>query len=59
MQILLEMLKDKKIIYLVTHPENEKAIALYKSLGFVQVGEPIENYFDDGEPRIKMILSRE
>lgn len=57
-QLLLEMLKDKKTIWLMTHPENEKAIALYKSLGFEQVGEPIKNYFDDGEPRIKMILEK-
>lgn len=58
MQMLLEILKDKKIIWLMTHPENVRAIALYKSLGFKQVGKPIENYFDDGEPRIKMILEK-
>jgi len=58
MELLLEILKDAKTIELVTHPENEKAISLYKSFGFLQVGEPMENYFDDGQPRIKMILER-
>ncbi len=58
MEMILEKLKDIKNIDLVTHPENEKAINLYKSLGFKQVGEPIENYFDDGEPRVKMILQK-
>lgn len=58
MQMLLEKLKDIKIIELVTHPENEKAINLYKSLGFKQEGEAMENFFDDGEPRIKMILEK-
>jgi ribosomal protein S18 acetylase RimI-like enzyme len=58
MQMLLEILKDVKNIDLVTHPENEGAIKLYKSLGFKQIGEPIKNYFDDGEPRIKMILEK-
>ena len=56
MKLLLEKLKDIKLIDLVTHPENEKAISLYKSLGFKQIGEPMENYFDDGEPRTKMVL---
>ena len=58
MQILLEMLNDVKSIDLVTHPENEKAISLYKSLGFKQIGESMENYFGDGEPRIKMVLEK-
>ena len=58
MQILLEKLKDKKLIDLVTHPENEKAIKLYESLGFKKTGEQMENYFDDGEPRIRMVLEK-
>jgi len=58
MQILLEKLKDKRLIYLVTHPENEKAISLYRSFGFKQIGEQMENYFGDGEPRIKMVLEK-
>ncbi len=58
MEIILDKLKDVEIVDLVTHPENERAINLYKSLGFKQVGEPMENYFDDGEPRIKMVLQK-
>jgi len=58
MQMLLEMLKDIEHIGLVTHPENEKAIGLYKSLGFKQIGLPMENYFGDGEARIKMVLEK-
>ena len=46
MQILLEKLKDKKLIDLVTHPENEKAIKLYESLGFKKTGL---TFHDDGE----------
>lgn len=56
MKIILEKLKNIELVDLVTHPENENAIRLYESLGFKQIGEPIKNYFDDGEPRIKMIL---
>lgn len=57
-EMVLEELKDIKIIDLVTHPENQKAINLYASFGFKKVGAPKENYFDDGEPRIEMILER-
>lgn len=57
-RLILEELKDKKRIELVTHPENINAIKLYKSLGFEQAGEPIENYFGDGEPRIRMIKTQ-
>jgi ribosomal protein S18 acetylase RimI-like enzyme len=58
MKMILEELKNVKIIDLVTHPENEKAISLYKSFGFEQTGEPMENYFDDGEPRIRMVFKK-
>ena len=57
-QMILEKLKDIKLIDLVTHPENEKAINLYKSLGFEKVGETMDNYFHDGEPRIRMVLKK-
>lgn len=59
LQTLIEQLKGVEIIELVTHPENTKAIALYRSLGFKQIGEQMENYFGDGEPKIKMILEKE
>jgi ribosomal-protein-alanine N-acetyltransferase len=55
---ILDELKDVPLIDLVTHPENERAIKLYESLGFV-IGERKENYFGDGEPRIVMTLRRQ
>jgi ribosomal protein S18 acetylase RimI-like enzyme len=57
MTMILEELKNIKVIDLVTHPENERAIKLYESIGFKKVGEPIENYYGDGQPRIKMVFS--
>ena len=57
MEHVLEELKDVPLIDLVTHPNNERAVALYESLGFVR-GEIKENYFDDGEPRMAMALKR-
>jgi ribosomal protein S18 acetylase RimI-like enzyme len=58
MNEILEKLKDVKVIDLLTHPENEKAIGLYESLGFKKTGEKKENYFGDGEPRIEMVFKR-
>lgn len=40
---------------LVTHPDNERALGLYLSLGF-QVESRSENHFGDGEPRL--VLAR-
>lgn len=57
MEKVLEELTGVHTIDLVTHPDNARAIALYESLGFV-IGERIENYFDDGEPRIVMTLRK-
>ena len=54
---VLEELKDIKRIDLVTHPENTKALELYKSLGFV-VESQRENYYGDGEPRLILVLKR-
>ena len=48
---LLKELKDVKRVDLVTHPENQKALQLYQSLGFI-VESRKENYFGDGEPRL-------
>jgi len=58
MEIILEKLKNIKTIDLVTHPENEIAIKLYESLGFKKIGDQIENYFEDNEPRILMVLEK-
>jgi|CXWL01.1.fsa_nt_gi ribosomal protein S18 acetylase RimI-like enzyme len=44
-------------MWLMTHPNNTSAVKLYSSLGFREV-ERIENYFGDGEPRIKMVLEK-
>ena len=52
---LLDELKDIKRIDLVTHPDNERAIKLYESFGFV-VESRKENYFGDGEPRLVLAL---
>ncbi|MHB9019994.1 MAG: GNAT family N-acetyltransferase [Minisyncoccota bacterium] len=50
---LLKELEHYKRIDLVTHPENERAIKLYESFGFI-IESRKENYFGDGEPRIVM-----
>jgi len=55
---ILDILKETKFISLVTHPENEKSISLYTSLGFKKDGEPKDNYFGDGQPRIRMVLKK-
>ena len=57
MEIILDELKDVKKIDLVTHPKNVKAIRLYESLGF-KIEATIEDYFGDGEPRVRMIYNK-
>ena len=52
---VLEEIKDALKVWLVTHPDNEKAINLYQSLGFQITGRK-ENYYGDGEPRIILTL---
>lgn len=54
---ILEELKNVKLIDLVTHPENVRSISLCESFGFKKT-ERYENYFGDGEPRIKMVLDK-
>ncbi len=51
---VLSLLKECKRIEIVTHPENQKALALYKSAGF-KVESRIEDYYGDGEPRFVLI----
>lgn len=58
-QVMTDTLKEVgKVsrIDLVTHPDNFKAIGLYKFFGFI-VESRKENYFGDGEPRFVMSLS--
>ena len=57
MRIILKELEPVKKIELVTHPENIPAIRLYESLGF-HIESRIENYFGDGEPRVRMVLEK-
>lgn len=51
MEMILEIIGSTHRIWLVTHPENSKALNLYKSLGFVSEKQ-VENYYGDGEPRL-------
>lgn len=50
----LDKVRGAKRIWLVTHPQNKRAIALDESLGF-RFEKRIENYFGDGEPRIVLV----
>ena len=54
MSFLVKQLGDAVRVELVTHPENDHALQLYGSLGF-KVEADIENYFGDGEPRVKLV----
>lgn len=51
MEMILGIIGATPRIWLVTHPENVKALNLYTSLGFV-VEKQVENYYGDGEPRL-------
>lgn len=55
MQHILDEILPVKRIDLVTHPDNFKAIKLYASFGF-KIESKIDNYYDDGEPRVVMSL---
>lgn len=55
-EVLVE-LEGFERIDLVTHPDNEKALKLYQSLGFV-VESRKENFFGDGEPRLILVLKK-
>ncbi len=58
MRQILGMLGGTGKVYLMTHPDNPRSIYLYESLGF-SVEDRIENYFGDGEPRLRLALKRE
>ena len=51
---ILDELKGIRRIDLVTHPENEPALALYQSLGF-HIESRVEDYYGDGEPRLVLV----
>lgn len=54
MDFLLAKTADAPAIELVTHPDNDAALRLYRSLGF-SIGETVADCFGDGQPRVKMI----
>lgn len=55
-KLLMQLIKNKGFseVVLLTHPKNVSALNLYLKLGFTVVGY-FENYFGDGEPRLKML----
>jgi len=55
--LLLNELKPFEHVFLMTHPMNPRSIHLYAGLGFTEAGR-VENYFGDGEPRLKFVLQR-
>lgn len=52
--ILGEHLKEAEEISLHTHPQNERALSLYRSMGF-QVKECQYDLFEDSEPRLYLV----
>lgn len=57
LRFVFDRTSDAKRWELVTHPENEPAIGLYRSAGFRSV-DVIDNCFGDGEPRIRLVRKR-
>ncbi|HEY4524938.1 MAG TPA: GNAT family N-acetyltransferase [Candidatus Paceibacterota bacterium] len=57
LNLLLKELVPFESIFLMTHPMNPRSIHLYTSVGFTEAGR-VENYFGDGEPRLKFVLNR-
>ena len=52
--LISEKLKGVPKVEFVVHPDNSRAIALYKSFGAKIIGRK-ENYHGDGQPRVIMI----
>jgi ribosomal protein S18 acetylase RimI-like enzyme len=57
MEFLLNKAKYATRLELVTHPDNNPALNLYHSLGFT-IEATIDNYFGDGEPRVRLFYQR-
>lgn len=57
MEHTLQQLENTSRVDLVVHPDNNPAINLYKSFGFVEESRK-ENYFGDGQPRLVMVLDK-
>lgn len=51
---LFEQIKGLKLIDLVTHPRNVKSLQIYLKRGFIIDGW-IDNYFGDGQPRVRLV----
>jgi len=54
LESVLNKLKGIKRIELVTHPENEHALALYQSSGF-HIESRVDDYYGDGQPRLVLV----
>jgi len=54
LDFIFNQIKDIKTVDLVTHPHNVKALQIYFKHGFIIDGW-IDNYFGDGEPRVKLV----
>jgi ribosomal protein S18 acetylase RimI-like enzyme len=54
---LMDEMKDAKRIEVDTHPDNIPTNKLYIGAGFV-IESRHENYYGDGEPRLRLALSR-
>ena len=57
MEHVLKELAAYPRIDLITHPDNDIAVHLYQSLGFV-IESRKENYYGDGEPRLVLALNK-
>ena len=57
LNLLLNELVSFENIFLMTHPMNPRSIHLYTGVGFTEAGI-VENYFGDGEHRLKFVLRR-
>lgn len=55
LSLALKKLNEYRNIDLIVHPHNSSAILLYLSSGF-EIESWKDNYFKDGEPRLKMVF---
>jgi len=55
-QLLKKMVKYARV-ELVVHPDNNSALSLYLSLGFI-IESRNENYFGNGQPRLVMVKKK-
>ncbi|WP_235029276.1 GNAT family N-acetyltransferase [Streptomyces sp. 3213.3] len=55
---LLMQLRSERVhkVHLTVDPDNDRAVALYRHLGFTPIGDVHKDYFGPGEHRILMTL---